>query len=65
MTKQGRTPLELVEQRMRECSAQSDACKSVGDEGRMYQLNVAWHWLDALRIDLMETADAELTGEKS
>mgnify|MGYP001593740691 FL=1 len=44
--------LKIVEQRMRYCSARSGDCKRVGDDTRMYQLNVAWHWLDAVRRDI-------------
>jgi len=44
--------LDVVERRMRECSAQSERCKRAGDETKMYQLNVAWHWLDGVRRDL-------------
>ena len=46
--------LAIVASRMRECSTQSADCKARGDETRMYQLNVAWHWLDAVQRDLME-----------
>lgn len=46
------TALEIVEMRMRDCSARSADMKRSGDDTRMYQLNVAWHWLDAVRRDL-------------
>lgn len=44
--------LGIVGRRMQECSMQSERCKRAGDETRMYQLNVAWHWLDGVRRDL-------------
>lgn len=49
--------LAVVERRMRECSQQSNVCKYSGDEVRMYQLNVAWHWLDAVHRDLLADRD--------
>jgi hypothetical protein len=44
--------LKIVEQRMRDCSRQSNQCKLDGDDTRMYQLNVAWHWLDSVKRDI-------------
>jgi hypothetical protein len=61
MTKQ--TPLQIVMDTMKEISARSADCKDRGDDVRMYQLNVAWHWLDLVRHEI-EAADAEIAGEK-
>jgi hypothetical protein len=44
--------LEFINRRMQECSLQSERCKRAGDTTKMYQLNVAWHWLDGVRRDL-------------
>jgi hypothetical protein len=44
--------LVIVQRRMNECSMQSERCRHSGDETKMYQLNVAWHWLDSVRRDL-------------
>lgn len=51
--------LSIVEQRMRECSMQSERCKRAGDETKMYQLNVAWHWLDGVKRDLEKLSKRE------
>jgi hypothetical protein len=60
MTK--RAPLQIVLDTMKEVSARSADCKDRGDDVRMYQLNVTWHWLDLVRKEI-EEADAEIAGK--
>ncbi len=53
MTK--RMAIAIVERRMRECSVQSADAKKKGSDTEMYKLNVAWHWLRAVRDELAAT----------
>lgn len=48
--------LAIVEQRMRECSSQSERCRKDGDDERMYKLNTAWQWLEAVRRDIEQAS---------
>ena len=50
--------LEIVDRRIREVLAASNQFKRDGKDADMFRCNTAFHWLDAVRRDIIEAIDA-------